>query len=929
MSGRDDSTNDVPSSRGSSRSRRSLLRSATSRSTTDQKESSSSSTWLKRLSSFSSHSTTGSPAPSVKFQDQEDAGLPPVFGKRPSTSIGAIPNKLVKRSVSQRGLSHDEATGQILRRPATSHHRSQTFRDILSRPISNSSTQQASSISSTVATSPLIEDHKRSWRPFFETGFPRKRRRSEAATDAGQIRVISLPLIHKPIMLLGSHLDDVGPPSDIDERPELQPQPQHENTSSVRRPRRSLSSLRRMTRKRNFTDPSVQLTTAAVCGTISPVKNYGQLSPIANGSAFHIQLPPGTPHFTSSPPLPSYDNRDLFQSQRSVTASDPPTIGSDVDGRVFSDSDSMDFRSDTAYDSVATRATSNSHLGLRDSKLETIFAARTSDEIGAETQLWRNLNQKDTPDEEMHDSPFPSHDADMHGIGITMTNGKQSSTISRDDISMATPPRSASIHTEDLSVTPVPVKSLKADLNSSPPFFPSRQQAQDYDQVGKMLEDMRLDEDEEPNWSGDEDFERHDMPEPGQIMSFPGLAAQHLIAQFQESDDDEELSNGMANGNSYKPSIFDWSEHQQVTNLSRPKTVHGKQDKSDRSRSSGRKGAPQLHFRSQSVPINRDGPVEDLPTTTKFPTWKLGHKPVSEEWSDDFEFDDAENTHVALPAVDENSSNFRDSVRSVRIPQSIIDRQQSVHLQFGQVQEFMALVEELKRLKSRGNALHILHGNASTLWEDAESIINLATINDEDQPTVAVSPPSSDPFAELPAVTPTIAPNAVQAARGRRPTTTGRRSVSAMTTPPIHGRARGESLAQARHFLQTIHQTRDGIDWSPQDAEIHHQKKLPFDTQDLKDLVVRSGVITRALKEEVRRAEGVSISPHKTPPGNKLEHPLSEIFRVPEEHHSSPCPPFRKPGLPKSRSAHSYLESGGTRQYSGPFSSPIPLAAVV
>ena len=889
---------------------------------------------MKRLSSFSSHNT--SPAPSIKFHDNDDTGLPPVFSKRPATSIGAMPNKLVKRSVSQRGLSHEEARGQILRRPATSHQRSQTFREMLLRPILNSTNETPTGISSPTPIPLPVENDKRSWRPFFGTGFPRKRRRSESATDAGQIRVISLPSMHKPTMLLASALDDAEPPSDIDERPELQPQHENDTTKTVRPPRRSLSSLRRITRRRNFTDPSVQLSRAAARGTISPIKNHDQQSSNTNGSAFQIQLPPDSPQFMSSPPLAYYDGRDAFRPRHSISASDPPTTSSDADGRVFSDAESLDFRSDTAYDSIATRATTNSHSGVRDSKLETIFAARTSDEMGAESQLWRNLNQKDTPDdEEMQDPPFPTQDADMHGIGISMTNGKQSSTAStRDDISMATPPRSASIHTEDLSVTPVPLKMSMFELHSSPPCLTMAQQTEDYDHVGQMLEDMRLDEEEEPDWSADEDSfpdGKHGIFNPRQIMSSPGVAAHHLIARFQESETDEELSNGMAIGQSYKSSIFDWSEHQQVTSFSRPKTVHGKQDESDRRRVSGRKGAPQLHFRSQSVPVNRDGPAEQLPTTTKFPTWKLGHKPVSEEWSDDFEFDDLENTHMALPVVDENdnNNNFKDSIRSVKIPQAIIDRQPSVHLQFGQVQEFMALVEELKRLKSRGTALQILNGNASTLWEDAESIINLATINDEEEPIVASSPPSSDPFAELPAFAPTAAPNPSQGPRGRRQTTTGRRSVSAMTPPIIHGRARGESLAQARNFLQTIHQTRGGWDSSPREMEIHPQKKLPFDTQDLKDLVVRSGVITRALKEEIRRAEGVTVSPQKTPPSNKMSHPLSEIFRAPEVHDASPCPPFRKPGLPKSRSAHSYLESGGTRQRSGPFSSPIPLTAVV
>lgn len=338
-----------------------------------------------------------------------------------------------------------------------------------------------------------------------------------------------------------------------------------------------------------------------------------------------------------------------------------------------------------------------------------------------------------------------------------------------------------------------------------------------------------------------------------------------------------------------------------------------------------------MHFRSQSVPVNREGPGDEFNPASKYQTWRLGAKPVSEEWSDDFEFDESQIVEVASPIVNEGVDSFKDSVRSVRIPQAIMDRQPSVHLQFGQVQEFMALVEELKRLRLRGSELEILHGPAKPLWEDAESIINLATINDEDEPLPPIlgsSPASSDPFAELP-------PLPINNMPPRRPTISGRRSVSAMTPPQIHGRARGESLAHARQLIQVMHQSREGQESSPRDIEIHQQKKLPFDTQDLKDLVVRSGAVTKALKQEISRAEGLSSSPQKTPSRraertNDQNHPLSEIFKAPPPSLES-SPLFHKtskPTLPKSRSANSYLESSRA-QTSGPFSSPITLAAAV
>lgn len=852
-----------------------------------------------------------------------------MLSQRPQTSASSIPNKLVKRSVSQRGLSHDEAHGQVFRRPATSHQRSQTFKDILARPVSHEINDTQSSTFS--ALPQLPEAQAPTWHPYFESGFPRKRRRSESATDASQIRTISLPTTAEPFMIRASDLNGSSSSAGVDEHPQRDWGTISAPQTTNRKTRRSLGSLRRSGRRRNFTDPVAQLSHAAPTGTISPVQAHGVIAPATDFAAINSQVRPGSPLFASSPPLSHYDRRISSLPRDSITASDPPTTSSDADGQVFSDQESIDFKSDTAYDSIATRATNGSGSALKESRLETIFAERTSDEADAQSDMWRSLaGGEDNTDCDMSNSPFDHEDPDLHGIGIAIAHDKRMSNGStRSGVLLVTPPRSASPHTEDFSVTPVPMKNTKTQLDSSPPYLPVSNPGKDYDQVGDMLEDMKLDDDEDIDWSVDGNSLPRDshLPSTRLIMSSPGVPNDNLIARFQESD----AYGGHANGKMQRPSIFDWSDQQPNNNESRPRTVHGKQVNADRSRSSGRRGPPQLHFRSQSVPINRDASQEDLPTVSKYKTWRLGAKPVSEEWSEDFEFDDVEE-EVANVLAPNEPNHFRDSIRSVRIPQAIIDRQPSVHLQFGQVQEFMALVEELKRLRSSGAALQILNGSAKYLWEDADSIINLATINDDEDVPMASSPVSSDPFAELAPLPINVVVNGAPATRGRRQTTSGRRSVSAVTTPPVHGRARGESLAHARHFLQVMHQNR-GADSSPREIEIHQQKKLPFDTQDLKDLVVRSGVITRALKEEVRKAEGVTISPCKTPQSkrdDKRDDPFNESFWKPETRESSPSPAFRnKPGLPKSRSAHSYLESAASRRDMGPFSSPISLATVV
>src|SRR2546421_6542040 len=182
---------------------------------------------------------------------------------------------------------------------------------------------------------------------------------------------------------------------------------------------------------------------------------------------------------------------------------------------------------------------------------------------------------------------------------------------------------------------------------------------------------------------------------------------------------------------------------------------------------------------------------------TKFGTWGLGNKGVSEEWNDDFEFDDLDNgANDDLGGLPLNDV----SLKGMKVPQSIIDRQASVHGQFSQVQEFMLLVEELKRLRVHGAALQLIQGQSSHLWEDAENIINLATLNDEDEDLRPHSPASPSTFDDFDDHSPTFSrsrkPSVINGDENGYPDPLPRRSMSYAATPP-HGRPRSESLAQA------------------------------------------------------------------------------------------------------------------------------------
>lgn len=97
-----------------------------------------------------------------------------------------------------------------------------------------------------------------------------------------------------------------------------------------------------------------------------------------------------------------------------------------------------------------------------------------------------------------------------------------------------------------------------------------------------------------------------------------------------------------------KTNIFDWSEQTSSERDSfqnsspRPKTVHGKNGKEMRgSRMSSRRGPSPLHLRSQSVPVPSDGNGHrGNSTTAKLESWVLGNKGVSEDWDNDFDFEE-------------------------------------------------------------------------------------------------------------------------------------------------------------------------------------------------------------------------------------------------------------------------------------------------
>jgi hypothetical protein len=946
-----------------------------------------SSSWLKRISTISS--LNGSPSssvrpitPSVSFSN--NSATPFLASGGPST---LPPNKLVKRTSSHRAISANYAKAPQLRRPATSHQRSATFGNMTTEaPEPNLSLSEHYGSSSTPP--PL-------WRPYFSSGYGRlnashpRKRHTPGSGRADGIRPVRKISNRHPILvsaksvesrLSQDDVDDVDVRKmsnsymvNIDEQHDADdskvttshiPKKKHRSRHSFSvsdmfgsgSPTASKTSAAKsksgsVQRRRGMTEPPPD--TVRLDRT-----NASPLSPISNVSTFDIDLPRGTPRL---PLHPNFDSRSesssvpRFRSSSnamlsnrnkrvSLAPSDPAstTFGSDYDQRVFSsgDEDSVDFQSDTAYDSLATRATASSHSGLRGPGIETIFDESPPRETSKNLVALEDLmgggmlgglainmerNHKgpmvgSITQEQLFDSSSPRQTPSVSREDGYEPDEEETEDSMEELHHASTPVKTQTFEEDDFITTPMPKRreSAQVDVCSPASSVQCNSQIQNKKDIRMSIETMLIDESE---WDKTTDPEST-FNESMKLPDFPRHISRRITPPpcriHQDSADGMDLDS-MDCHTEQRLSIFDWSEQQKsdrdLLNGSspRPRTMHGKQSHENRgSRSSGRRGLSALHLRSQSVPVARESMMENDPhfPATKFGTWGLGNKGVSEEWNDDFEFDDLDNgDDKELGGLPLNTI----PSQGMRVPQSIIDRQASVHGQFGQVQEFMLLVEELKRLRIHGAALDLLEGPSGHIWDDAENIINLATLNDDDDdlrpPQSPASPSAFDDFDEQsPPLSRSRKKSDVHSDDNGYSEPVPRRSISSAATPPS-GRPRGDSLAQVKSFLQTIQQSRNGPDSSPAEIEIYQQKKLPFDTRDLRELVSRASTVTRALKEIVRKAEGVSVSPDKTP--KKVSDPaFSQIFhRVEESPSPSPSPSLRKPSLPKSRSAHSYLGS--------------------
>lgn len=542
-------------------------------------------------------------------------------------------------------------------------------------------------------------------------------------------------------------------------------------------------------------------------------------------------------------------------------------LGSDHENSRFlsSDEDEFDCQSETIYDSTRTGATGSSHSGVRRRPIQTVF------------------------------DESPTMDPPKHKVLALQDLLSNESFVQSDALQ-------CNAEAEQGLVIPIRAKTCAEQLYPTPVhdanrLFPTDISLSPQEILSQATHDGRINQDfndfrDDGDWSFDvtdtnKIFPRHN-PATDSVQSKPLGTSPRFSLRLPNTPSPRAEA-------SQKMNIFEWSEQSSVEkeSLGRPKTVHGMKAKDIRSSRLGvRRGPNALHLRSQSVPAPQDGSGHRN-HAAKLESWVLGNKGVSEDWDGDFDFEETQRS--VRPTIPGSDAIQPSNLSGMLVPRAILERQASVHGQFGQVKELTLLVEELKRLRQQATVQGIIQGQSAELWKEAEGIINLATLDDEEQEF----PPPRSPLATGTEfdVFDEDSPSSLGKRKsgyqyredrlsngedtpGSQKSSRSSPDKSALDTP-TQMRPRKESAAKAKSILETIYQQRVEYSSPFSDAK-SSQKKLPFDTTSLRDLVTRAGVVTRALKEIVRRAENGTLSPaSKSQPTVPPDPIFSQIFQQP------------------------------------------------
>lgn len=549
-------------------------------------------------------------------------------------------------------------------------------------------------------------------------------------------------------------------------------------------------------------------------------------------------------HFSSTPRLHN-------QSASHVDAT-YNLAGSDSDIK-SGDDEGLDSQSDTIYDSVRTRAPKSSP-GRRGPPIEQIFGESPPFHIHGKHTMLRDFLQQGNLQE--------------HGYSL-----KPRHSIIHEEDAISTPARSSrkqSLHSSPM----LRLKDFSAptEISSSPPAMPS---LSDLRQHAERFPDITDDDDDqESSWSFAEDDDEPQVPTKNRFAHL-GITPD-LLSPFGNNESSSSASTTpqrptvRSTERETRSSIFDWSEQQPIekspNNRSppRPKTVHGKKDAETRgSRSVGRRAPSGLHTRSQSVPVAQDADGKRQ-GTNKFGTWGIGSKGVTEDWNEDFDFEDE-----GLP-----EEKRLDSGVSMFVPKSIRDQQTNVLANIGLLRDWGLLIEELKELRIRAVALEVLDGVNEKMWGEVDAMIELAD-QESDEQTLAprLSPPSSpsfnseafdEPLPTLPSTDSFPLLSLPESPAGGEfdffeeaavsPTRTDN---GIFVTPATPQRPRKNSEAIARSVIEALQQKR----LSESGLNPEGRDKVHFDTATLKRIIPYVQELRDKVKKVIRDAEDLLPSP--------------------------------------------------------------------
>ncbi|KAL2119669.1 hypothetical protein VTJ04DRAFT_6630 [Mycothermus thermophilus] len=575
--------------------------------------------------------------------------------------------------------------------------------------------------------------------------------------------------------------------------------------------------------------------------------------------------------------------------ERSITLA-----GSDASAREtpFGDDEDTDFRSDGVFDSFRT-GTSSTRMRSVETPIESMFD--DSPPSSASHTRTKRLS--------IQEMLGPAWDGETK--------------ITEEEEVMPTPIKTAHLAEASNLVTEANGFGLDGTHEVSVSIVP-----RDFDRLSFFDDD-----DDDDDWARDDDnhLTNHLSPPSSTNSRRVSPELRHALRNISGSSTSSNPLQRSSMSDRPRSTIFDWVEpsphDRSETDKLRPKTVHGKQELDLRGgRSAIRKPPGVAHVRSQSVPVvvpDSDG-SKPVP---KYGTW--GTKKEADRWDGDFEFEGDDLAGLSLGGKDSATS-------VVVVPASIQATQPSVRAHSGQIRELSLLVNDLKRLCRHGKELDLLCGPLAAKWAEAESIIALASPDEEEDENISTKPsfdcdrPQTDELTEegfdasfldlddaFSFPEPEMSKTAVVRERhspkrrsvfspdddifgGNWPLTDGSVAPSRPRTPRSRCPSPNRSSAVISTVIEVMkqHQQKSArTKNTPAAAGATRtpapDTKLFFDTNSLQELVKRAGQLRDTLSDAVRRSELLTQSPMGTPRRDRDRRPNSR-------HHDGGSPAFTR-----------------------------------